>query len=257
MSSALDYDQIAHLYDSYLQFTDDVPFFLQECQKIDGAVLELMCGTGRISIPLLEAGINLTCVDASSAMLNILRQKLVARGLSANVIQADAANLKLESKYNLVLLPFQSFHELRTEVERRKTLDKIWRSLRPNGKFISTLHNPTVRLKSIMQGTTNYGTFPRVDGDGFVSLSAEFNYESETGVVRGLQTISELDATKQKLAEYRLPLQFSLIEFDVFQVLIHLSNFSITEVFGNYDYSPFVPDTSPYIIVCSRKLGEF
>ncbi|MFB2921868.1 hypothetical protein [Aerosakkonema funiforme] len=43
MTSALDYEQIAHLYDSYLRFTDDLPFFLQECQKIDGSVLELMC----------------------------------------------------------------------------------------------------------------------------------------------------------------------------------------------------------------------
>lgn len=111
MSSALDYEQIAHLYDSYLRFTDDLPFFLEDCSKIDGSVLELMCGTGRISIPLLEAGVSLTCVDASSAMLSILRQKLTARGLSAAVVQADVTGLKLDSTFDLVVLPFQSFHE--------------------------------------------------------------------------------------------------------------------------------------------------
>jgi ubiquinone/menaquinone biosynthesis C-methylase UbiE len=89
MNYALDYERIAHLYDSYCRFTDDLPFFLQECKKTKSSVLELMCGTGRISIPLLEAGVNLTCVDASPAMLAILRQKLAARGLSASVMQAN------------------------------------------------------------------------------------------------------------------------------------------------------------------------
>jgi hypothetical protein len=52
MSPALDYEQIAHLYDSYMRFTDDLPFLLQECRDTSGSVLELMCGTGRVSIPL-------------------------------------------------------------------------------------------------------------------------------------------------------------------------------------------------------------
>jgi hypothetical protein len=94
-----------------------------------------------------------------------------------------------------------------------------------------------------------------VDGVGSVSLSVDLNYEPETGIVRGWQTIYELDSTDQKVVEHRLPIQFSLIEFDVFQELVQSADFSIEEVFGNYDFSPFVPETSPYIIVCTRKLN--
>ncbi|NMG06370.1 class I SAM-dependent methyltransferase [Brasilonema sp. UFV-L1] len=255
MSSALDYEQIAHLYDSYLRFTADLPFFLQECEKIDGSVLELMCGTGRISIPLLSAGVNLTCVDASPAMLAQLRQKLVASGLSAHVVQASVTSLNLESTFDLALLPFQSFHELRTETLQRKALHEIAQALKPNGRFICTLHNPRVRLESIIQGSTHYGPFPRVDGVGSVSVSVDLNYEPETGIVRGWQTISELDSTDRIVVEHRLAIQFSLIEFDAFKELVQSAGFDVEEVFGNYDYSPFVPQTSPYIIVCTRKLN--
>jgi SAM-dependent methyltransferase len=253
MNSALDYEKIAHLYDSYCRFTDDLSFFLQECRKTDGSVLELMSGTGRVSLPLLEAGVNLTCVDASPAMLAILRQKLTARGLNAHVVQASVTCLNLESIFDLVLLPFQSFHELHSSGEQQKALNEIARSLKPNGRFICTLHNPRVRLRSIMQGSTDYGPFPRVDGDGSVSLSINLNYEPETGIVRGWQTISELDSADRKVVEHRLPIQFSLIEFDVFQELVQSAGFLIEEVFGNYDLSPFVAETSPYIIVCTRK----
>ncbi|MDJ0554187.1 MAG: class I SAM-dependent methyltransferase [Microcoleaceae cyanobacterium MO_207.B10] len=52
-----------------------IPFFLNEAKNCKN-VLELISGTGRLSIPLLEAGIPLTCVDNSPQMLEILRQKI-------------------------------------------------------------------------------------------------------------------------------------------------------------------------------------
>lgn len=254
MSPALDYEQIAHLYDSYMRFTDDLPFFLQECRDTSGSVLELMCGTGRVSIPLLEAGVNLTCVDASSAMLSILGQKLAARGLSASVVQADVTCLKLEPTFELVLLPSQSFHELRTEAEQKAVLSEIARLLKPNGRFVCTLHNPKVRLQSVGRGPSRYGPFPRTDGTGTVALSVDLDYEPETGTGIGAQIVYELDSAGQEVAEHRLLIRFSLIEFDVFQKLALAAGFVIEELFGNYERSPFVPETSPYIIVRARKV---
>jgi SAM-dependent methyltransferase len=253
MSPAIDYEQIAHLYDSYLYFEDDLPFFLQECRD-SGSVLELMCGTGRISIPLLEAGVNLTCVDSSSAMLSILRQKLAAKKLTASVVQGDVTCLKLEQTFELVILPFQGFHELCTEAEQKVLLSSIARLLKPNGRFICTLHNPKVRLQSAGQTPTRYGPFSRTDGMGSVALSVELDYEPETGIATGWQTVYELDSAGQEVAEHRLPLRFSLIEFNVFQELVQSAGLAIENLFGNYDRSPFVPQTSPYIIVSASKV---
>ena len=256
MSSALDYEKIAHLYDSYLRFTDDLPFFIQECQKAEGSVLELMCGTGRISIPLLEAGVNLTCVDSSPAMLAIFRQKLIEKELNTTLIEANVTDLKLETQFDLILLPFKSFHELKTKTEQQKVLDKIAELLNLNGRFICTLHNPEVRLKSINQSSTKYGPFPRLDGMGFVSLSVELKHKPETGIVSGYQTIYELDEAQNTIAEHKLPVEFSLIELEYFQELLQLTGFEVEEVFGNYDYSPFIPETSPYLIICTHKFSR-
>jgi len=65
----IDYDRVADVYDLYVTSDLDVGFYIQEAGKVRGKVLELMCGTGRVSIPLLEAGVDLTCVDASAGML--------------------------------------------------------------------------------------------------------------------------------------------------------------------------------------------
>jgi|GEM_PF-3676911 len=53
MKNANDYTKIAELYDAYVKETFDIPFFLKEAKQSSGEVLELMSGTGRVSIPLL------------------------------------------------------------------------------------------------------------------------------------------------------------------------------------------------------------
>ena len=65
----IDYDRVADVYDLYVTSYLDVGFYVAEADKVKGKVLELMCGTGRASMPLLEAGVDLTCVDASEGIL--------------------------------------------------------------------------------------------------------------------------------------------------------------------------------------------
>ena len=70
------YDLIADLYDVYVPATYDIDFFTSEAGKLSGDVLELMSGTGRVSIPLIKAGVKLTCLDSSAALNTILKNKL-------------------------------------------------------------------------------------------------------------------------------------------------------------------------------------
>ena len=81
----IDYDSIAEIYDLYATADYDIPFLVSEVRKVSGPALELMAGTGRVSIPLLEAGAKLTCVDGSPGMLDVLAAKLTRMGLHAEI----------------------------------------------------------------------------------------------------------------------------------------------------------------------------
>ena len=89
------YDYIADLYDIYVPVTFDIDFFVTETNKTSGEVLELMSGTGRVSIPLIEAGVKLTCVDLSAELNAILENKLRQMRLKADVYQMDVCELEL------------------------------------------------------------------------------------------------------------------------------------------------------------------
>lgn len=74
--NSTDYDSVAELYDLYADTDYDHAFFTREIKQVGQQVLELTSGTGRLFIPLIEAGSHLTCVDMSQCMRNILSKEL-------------------------------------------------------------------------------------------------------------------------------------------------------------------------------------
>src|SRR5690349_2301707 len=100
---AMDYARVAKYYDLYARTEIDVPFFFEAAQGCRN-VLELTSGTGRLSLPLLERGVKLSCLDNSPEMLAILCEKLVRRGLSALVYEMDATSFSLPEMYDLIFI---------------------------------------------------------------------------------------------------------------------------------------------------------
>src|SRR3954451_23181817 len=107
-----DYDIVdAQIYDDFCaQVKDDLPFYLEEASRSRTLVLEIGCGTGRVMIPLAEAGVLIVGLDRSSAMLEIARRKLsnLPSELRNNIrlIESDARNFALGECFDLILIPF-------------------------------------------------------------------------------------------------------------------------------------------------------
>src|SRR5262247_4000852 len=82
-------------WDEYAPFYDwenartlgrrDVPFWRALAANAGGPVLELGCGTGRISLPLARAGVRLIGIDRSERMLAHARTRTKRARLSAKV----------------------------------------------------------------------------------------------------------------------------------------------------------------------------
>src|SRR5262245_16625869 len=99
---AVDYGRLAPLYDALVTDTSDLRIFREAARRVGGPVVELMAGTGRLSVPLAEDGVHLTCVDSSPAMLAVLEAKLAARGARARIIRCDVRNLSLPECFELM-----------------------------------------------------------------------------------------------------------------------------------------------------------
>jgi SAM-dependent methyltransferase len=252
VKTPIDYSQFADLYDALVRFEEDLPFFVAEAKSVAGDVVDLMCGTGRVAVPLLAEGVPVTCVDRSPDMLGILRANLARRGLEARVVEADVSALPLASRFSLAIIPFNSFAELTMKADQRAALASISRCVRPRGRFICTLHNPAVRLRDMDDTWRVRARVPRPGGRGELMLRVRESYDPDTGIVTGTQafvTVNQEGAESQREAVFR----FAALDRTSFEGMAQKAGFSVEEFYGDYSREVFVPDESPFMIWVMRK----
>ncbi len=240
------YARIADLYDAFVTTEADVSFFVNEARRAGGDVLELMAGTGRLILPLLRAGIPVTCVDYSPEMLGLLREKLDYSGLSAKIVEMDVRALDLGQQFPLVIIPFQAFPELTSEQDQLSALRAIREHLAPGGTFICTLHNPAVRMKSVDNQLRLAGRFPLGVHTLFVWLLQRA--KPDGGLIEVLEFFEEYDADGMLCAKRFSELEFHLMEKTVFETLIAAAGFEVVHLYGDYASAPFDEATSPFMI---------
>jgi len=249
---AMDYSKVAELYDIYAQTDIDVPFFLQEARNCH-SVLELTSGTGRLSLPLIQAGVPLSCLDSSPEMLAILRGKLQDKGLSAPIYEMDASSFSLPDRFDLIIIPFNAFAEIVRPVSQQTALASIRSHLREAGRLICTFHNPAIRLKNIDGQIHLTGKYALPDNGGTLFLSALESYDPGTQLVTGLQFYELYDRHGEMQAKRFVNLQFFLHSKESFETLAYSQGFTVVALYGDYMRTEFHPEKSPFMIWVLRK----
>ena len=253
MTHSIDWARIADLYDTYVRSDFDIPFFVSETGTVRGEVLELMSGTGRMSIPLIKAGVKLTCVDASAEMLAILRAKLKEQNLCASVHHVDVRELDLGRTFDLIFIPFHSFAELPTAADQRKALDAVQRHLTAGGRFICTLHNPRTRLKRVDSQLRLWGNYERQNGAGTLLFWGLEHLDSDPHSVSGLELFEEYDPAGILQSKRMVELHYRVVEKREFEELAAAAGLQQEALFGDYQRAEFQEERGPFMIWILRK----
>lgn len=251
MSAALAYSKLAAIYDDYCVFTGDIPFFRAWAAKTPGHILELMAGTGRVSLPLIEDGARLTCVDNSISMLVVLQRKLRSTGRKARLICAEVCQLPLRGQFPLILLPFQGLTELAAADARLNLLLEAARLLAPSGRFVCTSHNPAARLRTVDDQWHDVGVSSRSNGDT-IRISLRTRYDELAGDVVGQQRLV-ITAPSGETSEVALDLRFALVSLGELTRLAEQAGLRIVDLQGDYDGGLYDASSSPVIIAVLEK----
>jgi SAM-dependent methyltransferase len=139
------------LYDlEYQDQTEDIDHYVALARRLGGPVLELGCGTGRISLPIARAGVEVDGMDASAPMLESLRERLTAEPAAVrarvHVEEGNFVALAPRRQYPLVLLPFNALHHCMDHRELLGLLDGARRALQPGGTLALDAYLPDPAL---------------------------------------------------------------------------------------------------------------
>jgi SAM-dependent methyltransferase len=128
---------VAQWYDRLLTTEEkDVAFYRERAGSVDGPILELGCGTGRILVPLRRMGKDVEGLDISGEMLAICREKLAAEGLSATLYEQDCAAFSTGRRYDMIFMSGGSFHLIAEMEQVRSCLAHVHAHLNPDGVFL-------------------------------------------------------------------------------------------------------------------------
>lgn len=134
-------------YDAeYIHIRYDVPYYVRVGTETKGRILELACGTGRLTIPMIQAGAQVLGVDISEGMIaeaNRKRARLPA-GDQARVEfrVGDMRALRYPDKFEAVVLAFNTLMHMIDDDDLAATLETARAHLAPGGLFHLDLHTP-------------------------------------------------------------------------------------------------------------------
>jgi SAM-dependent methyltransferase len=256
--TAFSYDLIADVYDDDMGRnvgTADVGFYVERCAGArDEPVLELGCGTGRITLPLVTSGRTVVGVDRSAAMLERLRAKADAVLTPAQRARvdwhcADMADCDLGRRFARVLCPYSAFTYLVDDEPRARALASVRRQLAPRGLFVLDVFVPDARVRT-MPGDHVYLDYRRRLADG-TELERTKQIRSESAHVNvitrhyaffdGRGAVSKRIATVDRIRHY---------EPDELRRVLEEHGFDVVEVHADFRPDACTHETRMAAFVC-------
>lgn len=142
-----EYDAIASLYDRWSTgVVEDISFYVDEAlQAAAHPVVELGVGTGRIAIPIAEAGVHVIGVDASLGMLQVCAARAEDAGVAErlDLRQGDLRRPPVRERVLLVTCPFRALLHLATDDDRLRALRAARELLLDDGRLVFDVFRPS------------------------------------------------------------------------------------------------------------------
>lgn len=242
----------AEYYDSTQRgIAGDIAFYVETARKYGNDVLDLACGTGRVSIPLAEAGLEVTGMDLSADMLERAAQKAEIAGMAERItfLQGDMRKFELNKTFSVIMIPFRSFLHLLQIHEQMKALGCIRRHLKPGGKLIMNVFVPKIEhLHEESEKMSLRSIFPLETGEQIAmwDYTRYDHFQQLSEVTRTYERISREGVVTEKVVG-RFTLRY--IFPTELHHLLRLNGFKVIERYGSFEKSPFDAKSSELILV--------
>lgn len=247
-------------WDEYAPFYDwenartlgrrDVPFWRNVASDARGPVLELGCGTGRVSLPLVRAGVSLVGIDRSAPMLARLRSRRLARASrdELKIVRGDIRALPFAAQsFSMVLAPYGILQSLLGDADLKATLDAVARVLEPGGLFGIDLVPDVPNWREYRNRVQLRG---RAAGGARLTLIESVRQDRR----RRLTTFEQryVRRTGTRVTEHRFELTFRTLSVEQMTRRLARAGFRLDAVLGDYRGRAWDERAEVWLIIARR-----
>lgn len=254
MSTPDVYAKIVALYDlEHEDFSDDIEFYLELAELGEGPILELGCGTGRVLLPLVEAGHTVVGIDSSEPMLAAAKER--ASASTIELISGDMADLDAvqTGPFGMIVASLNSIMHLTTPDQQRAMTSSAWRSLKPGGRLVIDTLNPNVsQLNHLLNATHLEGSW--VLGDGTtVEKWGHRRAGEDSQIIDTLIWYDQLDADGN-LHRTRTRFDLRFVHQSELALLLEIAGFADVDWYGSYELDPWDPESDRIIAIAHKDI---
>ena len=247
-----EYDTIARMYDGDYDLrrtpSGDLAFYVEEARRSGGPVAEFGCGTGRILVPIHDAGIEVVGVDHSPAMLDQARAK--REGLELWV--GDMRDFGIGREFALVTIPFRALSHVLEAEDQLKVFANMARHLAPGGRLIFDLFQPNPAF--MVEPRENVLDFEREENGKRIRryFSTRQRRSVQVADVVFRWEVEGQDGSIEEFSE-----EFPMRWFSRFEVqhLLARADLEVEHLWGDFDRSELADDSPDFIFVARRATG--
>ena len=277
MSMNINHDNLEEFADPLNYDKEDnsdtgIAFYTALSQETGGPVLEIACGTGRVSIPIARLGFTVTGLDIVPGMLAVARSK--SAGLPIRWVEGDGRHFDLEEQFKLVFLTGNAFQAFLTRADQEALLNCVRRHLHEDGLCAFETRNPRWRnsidtipvepsanrnlpekglfaLLETRAEEVHWQTYTDVNGD-VVRVSKTQVYDHVTQILHWQTYRRWPEDGKERTKVTRIAVRYTFPQ--ELETLLHYNGFTIIRQYGDWNLEPLTASSPSIISVCRRRV---
>jgi SAM-dependent methyltransferase len=245
-------------YDSEDTSDTGIAFYTALAQETGGPILEIACGTGRVSIPIARLGFAVTGVDIVPGMVERARSK--AAGLPARWVEGDGRTFDLGEQFRLIFLTGNAFQAFLTNADQEALLRRVRAHIHDEGLFAFETRNPLFSASQSREGQfvtletheeeEEWPSF--IDSSGReVRLSKTRAYDHVAQILHWTTYRRWREGDQEHTKVTRIALRYTFPQ--ELAALLYYNGFSIIRQYGDWNLEPLTAASRSIIVVCRKR----
>ncbi len=225
-----------------------IAFYTALAQETGGPVLEIACGTGRVSIPIARLGFAVTGLDIVPGMLERARSKAV--GLPTRWIEGDARTFDLGEQFRLIFLTGNAFQAFLTNADQEALLERVRTHLHDEGLFAFETRNPRWANLETRDAEADWPTYTDSSGRE-VRVSRTQAYDHVAQILHWTTYRRWREGDQEHTKVTRIALRYTFPQ--ELAALLYYNGFSIVRQYGDWNLEPLTAASTSIIVVCCKR----
>ncbi|MCA6120553.1 class I SAM-dependent methyltransferase [Bradyrhizobium sp. WSM 1704] len=226
-------------------------FYVETARERGGRALDLACGSGRLSIPLAQAGLQVTGGDLSGAMLQHARRFAEAAAVELDLVQLDMRDFDLNGRtFDTIIVAVNSILHLHSLDDFERFFRSVARHLAVEGRLVFDVFLPSLALLGRVPGQR------QLVGTAVHDTLGKVTVEEALARYDPLAQISHVDwywSTDERKDFLKNSWQMRSIFPQEMPLLIAAGGMRLVERFGDFDRRPLTTESCRQICVCAGR----